>query len=111
MAPLGLDSIVKVFILRRGSVWYYVDYQVATANSGVELDCQREKEQVLLLLTKYLVFFMFEGDSRLLYFSLLDNKERIEKILERGCKEIPKISFFQKRSCTFPIEVEWSTFP
>jgi len=66
----------------------------------------------MLLLTKYLVcFFMFEGALRLPYFSFLDNEERIKKILERGFEEIPKISFLQKRSCTFPIEVEWSTFP
>jgi hypothetical protein len=54
---------------------------------------------------------MFMGASRLPYFSFLDNGERIEKILERGFEEIPKISFLQKQSCTFPIEVEWSTFP
>ena len=65
----------------------------------------------MLLLTKYLVCFMFMGASRLPYFSFLDNGERIEKILERGFEEIPKISFLQKQSCTFPIEVEWSTFP
>ena len=35
--------------------------------------------------------FMFEGASRLLFFSFIDNKERIAKILERGCKEIAKI--------------------
>ncbi len=28
--------------------------------------------------------FVFEGASRLPYFSFLDNKERIEKILEKG---------------------------
>ena len=96
MAPLGLDSIVKVFILRRGSVWYYVDYQVATANSEVEFDCRRETEQLLLLLTKYLVCFYVRGSFEAPYFRFLDNKERIKKILERGCEEIPKISFFCK---------------
>ena len=70
--------------MRRGSVWQYVDYQVATANSEVEFDCREETEQLMLLLTKCLVCFMFAGASRLPYFSFLDNEERIEKILKRG---------------------------
>ena len=66
---------------------------------------------VAAVVNKVFSLFMFEGASRLPYFRFLDNEERIEKVLERGAEEIQKISFLQKRSCTFPIEVEWSTFP
>ena len=98
-----------------------MDYQVATANPEVEFDCRREKEQLLLLLTKHLVFFMFKGalfQSSRFFIFFLDNKKGLQrywKLLEGHYKEIAKIPIhflcLQMWSCTLSIEVEWSNFP
>ena len=80
----GVRRLPSILVHGRRCIWQYVDYQVATANSEVEFDCRRETEQLMLLLMKYLVCFMFKGASRLPHFNYLDNKERIEKILKEG---------------------------
>ena len=70
-----------------------------------------ERDGAVVAVDEAFSYFMFKGASKLLFFSFLDNEERIAKILEKELHRDCKDSLSQKWSCTLPIEAEWSTFP